>query len=328
MESIPSTPEELSSAITAATGLDGISQLRRLTGGASRETWSFQVGSERHIIQRQRLTSPRDMHVEVGVLEAAYAAGVPVPHVLASSRDISGENPVGTQFMIVNAFEGETIARKILRDDEYASVRKTLPAQFGSALGKLHRVSSAVEGLEDVDQIAFYQEHLRDCGQSHPAFEIAFRWLEENRPPVGRRCLVHGDFRMGNLIIGNEGLRAVLDWELAHIGDPAEDLGWLCVRAWRFGGAGPVGGIGAYEDLLEAYGEASGEYISLETLRWWEVLGTVKWGLMCISQAAYHLTGSVRSHELAAIGRRVCENEYDALLAIRELKKGKGSTRV
>ena len=88
---------------------------------------------------------------------------------------------------------------------------------------------------------------------------------------------------MGNLIIGNEGLRAVLDWELAHIGDPAEDLGWLCVRAWRFGGAGPVGGIGAYEDLLEAYGEASGEYISLETLRWWEVLGTVKWGLMCIS---------------------------------------------
>jgi aminoglycoside phosphotransferase (APT) family kinase protein len=100
------------------------------------------------------------------------------------------------------------------------------------------------------------------------------------------------------------------------------------VRAWRFGGAGPVGGIGAYEDLLEAYGEASGEYISLETLLWWEVLGTVKWGLMCISQAAYHLTGSVRSHELAAIGRRVCENEYDALLAIRELKKGKGSTRV
>jgi aminoglycoside phosphotransferase (APT) family kinase protein len=267
------------------------------------------------------------MHVEVGVLEAAYAAGVPVPRVLASSRDISGENPVGTQFMIVNAFEGETIARKILRDDEYASARKTLPAQFGSALGKLHRVNSAVEGLEDVDQIAFYQEHLRDCGQSHPAFEIAFRWLEENRPPVGRRCLVHGDFRMGNLIIGNEGLRAVLDWELAHIGDPAEDLGWLCVRAWRFGGAG-VGGIGAYEGLLEAYGEASGEYISLETLRWWEVLGTVKWGLMCISQAAYHLTGSVRSHELAAIGRRVCENEYDALLAIRELKKGKGSTRV
>ena len=155
MESIPSTPEELSLAITAATGLDGITQMRRLTGGASRETWSFHVGDEQRIIQRQRLTSPRDMHVEVGVLEAAYAAGVPVPRVLASSRDLVGENPVGTQFMIVNAFEGETIARKILRDDEYGTARKILPAQFGSALGKLHRINSEVAGLEDVDQIAF-----------------------------------------------------------------------------------------------------------------------------------------------------------------------------
>ena len=316
MESIPSTPEELSLAITAATGLDGISQLRRLTGGASRETWSFQVGSERHIIQRQRLTSPRDMHVEVGVLEAAYAAGVPVPRVLASSRDLVGENPVGTQFMIVNAFEGETIARKILRDEEYASARNILPAQFGSALGKLHRVSSALEGLEDVDQIAFYQEHLRDCGQSHPAFEIAFRWLEENRPPVGRRCLVHGDFRMGNLIIGNEGLRAVLDWELAHIGDPAEDLGWLCVRAWRFGATKPVAGLGEYETLIAEYEKASGLKVDREVVRWWEVLGTLKWGIMCMIQTSSHVLGMSRSHELAAIGRRVCENEYDLFLAL------------
>ena len=97
------------------------------------------------------------------------------------------------------------------------------------------------------------------------------------------------------------------------MGDPVEDLGWLCVKAWRFGSALPVGGLGTYEDLLDAYAEASGVRVDREELRWWEVLGTLKWGIMCISQANRHLTGHRRSHELAAIGRRVCENELDLL---------------
>ena len=96
----------------------------------------------------------------------------------------------------------------------------------------------------------------------------------------------------------------------------------MCVRAWRFGGSKPVAGVGDYAALLDAYEAESGVHISERELRWWELLGTVKWGLMCISQAADHLNGVVRSHELAAIGRRVCENEYDALMTIRELSAG------
>jgi aminoglycoside phosphotransferase (APT) family kinase protein len=105
----------------------------------------------------------------------------------------------------------------------------------------------------------------------------------------------------------------VLDWELAHVGDPMEDLGWLCVKAWRFGVDRPVGGFGEYADLFAAYEDASGRAVDPDVVRWWEVLGTLKWGIMCIAQAFTHLSGTVRSVELATIGRRVCENEWDLL---------------
>jgi hypothetical protein len=117
-------------------------------------------------------------------------------------------------------------------------------------------------------------------------------------------------------MVGPDGLRAVVDWELAHLGDPMEDLGWLCVRAWRFGGPGPVAGVGSYEDLFDAYTQASGLPVDPAVVRWWEVLGTLKWGIMCIMQARTHLDGWSRSVELAAIGRRVCENEHDLLLLL------------
>jgi hypothetical protein len=122
---------------------------------------------------------------------------------------------------------------------------------------------------------------------------------------------VHGDFRNGNLLIGPEGLRAVLDWELAHGGDPAEDIGWLCAPAWRFGGTGEVGGFGDLADLLAAYRAAGGEDIDPARVHWWQVYATVKWATICALQASVHLSGATRSVELAAIGRRVCENEWD-----------------
>ncbi len=154
---------------------------------------------------------------------------------------------------------------------------------------------------------------LEELGEPHPVFEMTRNWLLEHRPAEARRCLVHGDFRLGNLIVGATGLGAVIDWELAHVGDPMEDLGWLCVKAWRFGGANPVGGIGTRADLFTAYEAAGGGAVDAEAVRWWEVLGTWKWGIMCVLQANAHRSGAVRSHELAAIGRRVCENEFDLL---------------
>jgi hypothetical protein len=156
-----------------------------------------------------------------------------------------------------------------------------------------------------------YRGVLDSLAQPHPVFELALRWLADHRPAPRPATLVHGDFRLGNLIIGPDGLRAVLDWELPHIGNPVEDLGWLCVRAWRFGGALPVAGVGTREALLAAYEQAGGSPVDPEELRWWEVSGTLAWGVICIAQAERHRSGGERSVELATIGRRVCENEWD-----------------
>jgi aminoglycoside phosphotransferase (APT) family kinase protein len=289
-----------------------VADLARLSGGASRETWRFRAGGRDLVVHRQRSGDTRDMMVEAAVLRAAAAAGVPVPEVV-----VAGTEGLGGAFIVSAAVDGETIARKILRDEHFAPARRVLPRQLGAALAALHRADpAAVPGLPSVDQVAQYREALDTLGEPHPAFELAFRWLDANRPPAGRPAIVHGDFRLGNVIVGPDGLRAVLDWELAHVGDPMEDLGWLCVKAWRFGSPQPVAGLGAYDELFGAYEAAGGRPVDADVVRWWEVLGTLKWGIMCIMQANVHLAGVERSHELAAIGRRVCENEHDLFVLL------------
>lgn len=307
---------DLAVALADVLGVREVAGLTRLSGGASRETWSFQADGRPLIVQRQRSGDTRDMGVEAAVVRVAFDSGVPVPELVAS-----GSGAVGSHFMILAHIEGETIARKILRDERFAEARTVLVSHMASALAALHAIDpDVITGLPATDQVVQYRQTLDSLNeslqQSHPAFELAFRWLEKNRPTETRRSLVHGDFRLGNLMIGEEGLRAVLDWELAHVGDPMEDLGWLCVRAWRFGSENPVAGIGDYQSLMTAYERASGLKVDRELVRWWEVLGTLKWGIMCMIQASSHLLGLIRSHEMAAIGRRVCENEYDLLLAL------------
>jgi aminoglycoside phosphotransferase (APT) family kinase protein len=306
--------EELRAALGGDVSIEG---LHRLSGGASRVTSSFEAvapdGSRTPLVVQQVRsgaggTGP-GMAAEAAVLRVAAEAGVPVPRVVAVGE--------GASFVVQQHVAGETIARKILRDDEYAAARPVLAGQCGRALAALHAMPvDAVPGLDVPDQVAQYRAVLDASGQPHPAFELAFRHLEATRPAASATTVVHGDFRLGNLIVGPDGLRAVLDWELVHLGDPLEDLSWLCVKSWRFGAAPRVGGFGEVPDLVSAYEEASGRTVDLDALRWWETFGTLKWGIMCIMQAAAHLTGAARSVELAAIGRRVCEVEHDLLLLL------------
>jgi aminoglycoside phosphotransferase (APT) family kinase protein len=304
----------LAEQLAETLGTTEIAGLTRLSGGASRDTWRFRAGDRPLILQLQRSGDLRDMGSEAAVLRAAAAAGVPVPELVASG---GVDSPLGAAFMVLGEVVGETIARKILRDDHFADARRALPAQLGRAAAAIHAVPlEGLPGLSDVDQLRQYREVLDTLGQPHPTFELVFKWLDAHRPPTEGTALVHGDFRLGNLMVGDDGLRAVLDWELAHRGDPMEDLGWLCVRAWRFGGAGEVAGIGEVTELLDAYAQASGRSVDARVVHWWQVLGTLKWGIMCMMQANAHLSGMSRSHELAAIGRRVCENEYDLFLVL------------
>jgi len=313
--------DELAAQLAAVVGAASIDGLRRLSGGASRETWSFEAvgddGTKRKLILRRdppgatRLANRPGMTMEAQLLAAAAKSGVPVPEIVATSDDPA---VLGAAFLVMTHVDGETIPRRILRDDQFAEARPKLAAQCGTVLAALHRIPvDEVPELVGEDQVAQYRAVLDSVHEPHPTFELAFRWLEANRPTLSKDVVVHGDFRHGNLMIGPEGLRAVLDWELAHLGDPMEDLGWLCVRAWRFGAPKPVGGFGDYDELIDAYEAAGGGPVDRDALLWWETLGTLKWGIMCIMQAFTHTSGAVRSVELAAIGRRVCEQEWDLL---------------
>ncbi len=198
--------------------------------------------------------------------------------------------------------------------------RGRLLAQCATALAALHAADpDDLPGLPADDPLVLWPDWMDALRQPSAVFEIALRWLIKHRPPPGGTAVVHGDFRLGNLMVDESGLAAVLDWELVHRGDPLEDLGWFCVRAWRFGeDARPAGGLGSIEDLVAGYERAAGMPVDRDALRWWRVLGTLRWGILCQYQGHRHLSGQTRSAELAAVGRRAAENEWDLLDLLAE----------
>ena len=304
-----------------------VMRLIRLSGGANRETWSFEAiepSKKKHslILQMDRPGMERlegTCAREAQILTIAGENGVPVPKV-----DLSGnsESFNGRSFSITEKIEGETIARKILRDTTWDLARENFISDSAKALAAIHRLEEShfpKVHLETTSNPLNSLEAIYDAlDDPHPTFELAFRWLKKNRPKPTGISFVHGDYRLGNLLFSDNGLKAVLDWEIAHFGDPCEDLGWMCVRAWRFGGDGSVAGISDYETLLESYRRESGRTISIATLKWWEIFGTLRWGVICLQMGGDFRTERTRSLEIAAIGRRVAENEYDLLIALEE----------
>ncbi len=316
-----------------------IQALRRMAGGASRELWSVDAeidrpeGSERLPLVLRRDPPGRegegDRSLEYRLLAAAAAGRVPVPRVYWRHP---GGGDLGRPFFLMERVEGETIPRRLLRDAEYAGARAVMTAQLGEILARIHRLdpdAPELAGLAaapaggpsaraDVARIA---EAVRTLApEPHPVLDLAERWLLERAPSPPRRVVVHGDYRIGNVVFDGSGVRAILDWELAHVGDPIEDLGWLCVRAWRFGNdALPVGGIGTREELVRAYEAAGGAAVDPEALRFWEACGSFKLALVFITQAHAFL-GGVPSVELASLGRRTAEAEEELL----RLMEGEG----
>ncbi|MDE2571295.1 MAG: phosphotransferase family protein [bacterium] len=297
--------------------------MRRLAGGASQEAWIVRVGGdaqgERDLVLRRDMggslsSAARTRAEEYALLKAAYEAGVRVPRVVYEPMMLEGR-----QAFLMEHLAGETIGRRLVRDEAFARARDVLPEQTMGALVRIHAIDPArlpflVKGQGVLDLLAALERDLDNCGEGHPALELGLRWLHLNAPHPERTTLVHGDFRVGNFVVGPDGLRGVLDWELAHAGDPDEDLGWFCVRAWRFGRNDlAAGGITTREHLLEAYRAAGGHGLSLERLRYWELYGNVKWGIGALSQAARHLRGEEISIELATLGRLAAEMELETL---------------
>jgi aminoglycoside phosphotransferase (APT) family kinase protein len=302
-------------------------KLVRLSGGASQETWAFDCGANACVLRRapggvpiHTSTQGIGLATEAAVIAAAFRQGAPAPQVLAI---LMPEDGLGLGYVMAR-FAGETLARRIQRDEAFAAARTRFAHDAGQALARIH--ATPIDCLPPLPtalahhQLELYEETFRGYGAVRPIFELGFATLRRGAPKRERLSLIHGDFRLGNLMVGHEGLSAVLDWELAHLGDPAEDLGWMCTPSWRFGAIeNPVGGIGTISDLLAGYRSAGGDpAISESDVRFWATMGALKWGIMCLTMANVFKTGADPSVERAAIGRRSSETELDLILMLQD----------
>ena len=315
--------EELASALSKKlleVGIEGkVSNLEPLTGGASKEIWKFEVSnakqSTKMILRRgSGIEGPLAIKTadEARIQKEVIKVGAPVPIILAVSKN---EEELGDSY-IMHFVEGESIARKILRDKEYKKALPILAYQCGEAIAKIHNVDinnfSFLPKKPAEDQLEDLYSTYQSFEQPSPVFEYAYLWLKEQDFGNFQESLVHGDFRLGNIIVNADGLQSIIDWELAHIGNPLQDLGWVCGNSWRFGKSNKVvGGFGELEDLLEGYNSVSKLKVNKEMVRCWQVFGTFRWGVICLIQAYAHLNGTINSIEKAAIGRRVSETEID-----------------
>jgi aminoglycoside phosphotransferase (APT) family kinase protein len=298
----------------AATIVPGgaVEGLQRLSGGATQETWRFEAVSSAGRTPMILRRAPSG-DIEARLICAARDRDVPVPlvrHVLTPADGL------GSGF-IMDFVEGETLGGRIVKSNTFAVARETLSRRCGEILAKVHSIDPAqfpaLRSSTPSELLQYWEDQYRSTHWPRPVFVCAFRWLRQTcPPPPARPCVVHGDFRNGNLIIGPDGIRAVLDWELAHIGDPMEDIGWLCVNSWRFGRMDKVvGGFGDLADLIAGY-QAGGASIRIESCKWWEVFGTLRWGVMCATMTrAFRTTDP--TVERAAIARRASETEIDLL---------------
>lgn len=309
-----------------------IENAERVSGGASRETWRWDVfidyGDRVEEIPGILRAEPSkgfeasiSRQLEFWSIKAAWDAGAKVPEPLWD-----GDDTFGLTFMTMKRVEGETIGSRLVRGEQYAHAREVFPQQLGESIARIHsvdvsrypelaRIPRPAPDTEParvaLDQI---QASFRNVAKDpHPVFEVAFRWLDANMPPSHEPVFVHADFRLGNVIFGEDGVRAIIDWEAAHMGDPMEDLSWVMMRSWRFGGKKPVAGVGDRETFISAYEQESGRSVDRAVLKWWEVFATLRWGVITLTQCDLYYTGRYRNVEMAAIGRRAAETEIEIL---------------
>ncbi|MCR5879953.1 phosphotransferase family protein [Phenylobacterium sp. J367] len=303
---------------------------QRLSGGASMETWTFDIvsGAAREGLILRRRTAPFDpetarsisLATEAALIRAAAKNTALVPHVRHVCDDSDG---LGEAYVMVRA-AGETLGKKIVEDSRFDGVRPKLAFQCGEVLARIHATPPPdglnLKTVDAVLELDRYEEVYRTTGAQRPVLELAFQYLRKRTPEPAAPVLLHGDFRNGNIMFDPErGVAAVLDWELAHIGDPAEDMGWICTNSWRFGRPEkPVGGFGDYADLLAGYEAAGGRPIDLARLRFWQMLGSLRWGVMCLTMYMSWQTGVEKSVERPMIGRRVSETEADLVVLLEQ----------
>ena len=307
---------------------NSISNIEKLPGGSSNETWVINYNKKEKIILRRHhaglndkdnLYQPLSLEIEASVMEMAYNNNIPVPNIIYK---LNNETILGEGFFM-DFVEGMSLGNKIVQNNELHELNPNLAFQCGDILAKIHSIPySQIKNLTTSmasDELAKYQGVYRDFALNIPVFNVAFKWLENHLPQNNdNKCLIHGDFRNGNILVSpKKGITSILDWELLHLGDIHEDLAWICVNSWRFGKINlPVGGFGKRIDFYNAYEKVSGKVLNKNSLKFWEVMGSLKWGIMCLKMYNIYNSGYDRSVDRASIARRVSETEIDLLRLI------------
>lgn len=309
-------------------GCRGLAAAERLSGGASQETYRLTLttddGERKACLRRAPGGAPRPegavnpgLPVEARLMQVAREAGVPEPEVYYV---LQPEDGLGEGFLM-EWLEGETLGARIARSPELAGLRENLAYQCGQVLARIHSIDLDATGLRDKLVTHTPEQFVRQMWERYqlletpqPMIDYAARWLLEHLPENPRTTLVHNDFRNGNFMVDRNGIIAVLDWEVAHIGDPMRDLGWICTNSWRFGVTEkPVGGFGEYEDLFAGYESVSGEPVDPQHVKFWEVFGSYWWAIGCLGMAEHYRTGPDKTVERPAIGRRSSECQVDCV---------------
>lgn len=311
---------------TILPGFDSLAGMDRLPQGASAETYEIRVNTDRgtHRLCLRRAPGGEEsgerkpgIRTQARLIQLAAASGVPAPEILHVLEPSDG---LGDGFLM-NWVEGESLGSRIVRSEELAEIRPRLAFECGEVLARIHAIDLEAEKLaralhrtQASDEVEQTWDRYRQLETPQPMVDFTARWLLDRLPePTGDK-LVHAEFRNGNFIVTPGGIRAVLDWEMAHIGDPMRDLGWLCNNSWTYGKTElPVGGFGTLEQLFSGYESVTGEPVDRDRVYFWLVYGSFWWAITCLTMVDTFRTGPDRSIERAAIGRRSSEAQIDCV---------------
>ena len=272
-----------------------VSNLFRIPGGASRETWMFdaswvaqgETATGNFVLRKDPPASlvESDREVEYTYYGAFAESAVPVPRMLWLEQD---ESHLSGAFFIMERILGCDSNTRRIQEPDYAEARPMLARQFYEIAAAIHTFDWQKSGIANLGEaptletcwtreVAYWEDMIdRNELAPQPIARAAIRWLKRNPPPPAQRVsVVHGDYRVGNFLYTKSGIKGIVDWEMAHLGDPLEDLAWSFMELWRFG-TPLMGGIVTREEAIRTWEAASGLKVDLDALHWWDVFSGLK----------------------------------------------------
>ena len=289
-----------------------VANLERISGGASRETYRFVLSwTEAAQSRQRRLILRRDppaslidteRRVEFEAYRAFRNTSVPVPEMLWLEE---GNDALDHPFFIAEEITGFQAGPAGLFTAASDAVLNHVADRKWTILGDIARADpaplAAIVPTPALDhcwrrELDHWEALIdRDADQPLPITRAALRWLRANPPPPAQRLsIVHGDYRTGNFLYDAQGdIHGILDWEMAHLGDPLEDLGWSLQPVWTFGRQGLAGGLCPPARAVAIWARTSGLNADPAALHWWTLFNCIKGqGIWVGSAAAFNSGGN------------------------------------